>query len=86
MLVLGQGLQFSLLTVYVCSEPELLALKLPITLVLVGLVTAGTVSLAINSTVRILFPFVMIAPIIIYYIGNFSISRGNHWIFLKNMA
>lgn len=71
--VLIQGLQFGLLTCYVYYIPQLAELRLPMALVTVGLVSAGTVSMAISRTIRIAYPLVMVLPIM-----TFLATQGAH--------
>lgn len=64
--VLTQGLQFGLLTCYVYYDPQMAELRLPMALVTVGLVAAGTVSMAISRLIRIAYPLVMVLPIMMF--------------------
>lgn len=71
-----QGFQYGLLMAYVYYNPELAALEIPMIVSGAGILTTGTVSLAINGVVRILYPLLMMIPMFCYLVLQFTVQDG----------
>ena len=71
-----QGFQYGLLIAYVHFKPELSALEIPMVVSGVGILTTGTITLAVNGVVRILYPLLMLAPMLYYLVLQFTVQDG----------
>tara|TARA_R110001592_G_scaffold363396_2_gene687778 strand:- start:210824 stop:212641 length:1818 start_codon:yes stop_codon:yes gene_type:complete len=69
-----QGFQFGLLGAYIYYSPALSALQIPMLVCLVGIVSIGAITLAIDPVVRIWFPTLMVAPMLVCLILQFTLQ------------
>ncbi len=74
--VIAHGFHYGLLTTYIYSADDLAGIVFLMMLSGAGIVASGSVTLAINRNIGILFPTLMLAPLCIYLISHLNTTNG----------